>query len=198
MYKLQILFRCYTSIVLAQVGLGSPHLLFDSIPPHLLHRILNLMSDVLEAASPAEIRQYDEKVGMVWCTFLPYLRCLYKPSAIEEAKTVGDIRSSLHISWCNTLLHFLENALGRELHLEVILKEGLLDYTLCLPGVLPGECQPRARSLVNELGKHRQLQPPSLCTLAKAHIAKTFCGLQPVMEMNSIGEFLHYYFNKIL
>ena len=189
-----ILLRCYTSIALAQVGLGSPHLMFDSIPPHLLHQILYLMSDMLEATSPAEIRQYEEKVEIVWCTFLPYLRCLYKPSAVEEAKTtnsVGDIRSNLHISWCNALLHFLENALGRELHLEFLFKEGLLDYTMCLPAVLPGECQPRARSLVNELGKHRQLQPPSLCTLAKAHIAKTFCGLQPVMEMNSIGEFLH-------
>ena len=80
-------------------------------------------------------------------------------------------------------------------HLEVLLKEGLLGYTMCLPAVLPVECQPRARSLVNELGKHRQLQPPSLCTLAKAHIAKTFCGLQPVMEMKSIGEFLHKYFS---
>ena len=35
--------RCYTSIVLAQIGLGSPHLLFDSIPPHLLQQIFNPM-----------------------------------------------------------------------------------------------------------------------------------------------------------
>ena len=178
--------------MLAHVGLGSPHLLFDSIPPHLLHQILNLMSDMLEATSPAEIRQYEEKLGVVWCTFLPHLRYLYKPSAIvKEANSVGDIRSTLCISWCNVLLHFLENAFGRKHHFEILVKEGLLDYTMCLPAVLPGECQPRARSLVNELGKHRQLQPPSLCTLAKAHIAKTFCGLQPVMEMNSVREFLY-------
>ena len=151
------------------------------------------MSDVLEAASPAEIRQYD---SAVWGTFLPYLRYLYKPSlrsAVAEysESDEGDIRTKLHVSCCNVLLHGLESTLGKDIHLEVLLNEGLLDYTMCLLAVLPGECQPRARSLVNELGKHRQLQPPSLCTLAKAHIAKTFCGLQPVMEMNSIGEFLH-------
>ena len=151
------------------------------------------MSDVLEAATPAEIRLYEEKAELVWGTFLPYLRYLYKPSTTKIS--AGDIRTNLHISWCNILLHFLENALGRDVHQEVLVKEGLLDYTMCLPAVLPGECQPRARSLVNELGKHRQLQPPSLCTLAKAHIAKTFCGLQPVMEMNSIGEFVHGWFN---
>ena len=147
------------------------------------------MSDMLELASPAELRQYEEKTGITWSTFLPYLRYLYKPSKLENSDQ--DVRHSLYISSCNVLLHGLENALGRELHVEVLLKEGLLDYTMCLPAVLPGECQPRARSLVNEVGKHRQLQTPSLCTLAKAHIAKTFCGLQPVMEMNSIGEFLH-------
>ena len=109
---------------------------------------------------------------------------------------IQDIRAKLHISFCNVILCALEDVLGRDvdIHLETLVKEGLLDYTMCLPAVLPGECQPRARSLVNELGKHRQLQPPSLCTLAKAHIAKTFCGLQPVMEMNSIGEFLNKYF----
>ena len=152
------------------------------------------MSDVLEAVSPAEIRQYDDSV---WSTFLPHLRYLYKPSTIENATIENsereDIRTNLYISCCNVLLHGLENTLGRDvdLHMEVLIREGLLDYTMCLPAVLPGECQPRTRSLVNELGKHRQLQPPSLCTLAKAHIAKIFCGLQPVMEMKSIGEFLH-------
>ena len=193
--------RGYTSIVLAQVGLGSPHLLFDhdSIPPHILHQILNLMSDTLEAASPAEIRRYEEKEKFEWGTFLPYLQYLYKPSRVEtvlvENSDEGvDIRAKLYISCCNVLLNGLENALGRALHLEVLLREGLLDYTMCLPVVLPGECQPRARSLVYELGKHRKLQPPRLCTLAKAHIAKMFCGLQPIMGMNSIGEFVQKYF----
>ena len=182
--------------MLAQVGLGSPQLLFDSIPPHLLQQILNLMSDVLEAVSPAEICQCDRSW---WETFLPCLQYLYKPPTIESvpAETSdGGVKTKLHVSCCNVLLYALEAVFGRfaDQHLEVLIKERLLDYTVCLPAVLPEECQPRARSLVNELGKHRQLQPPSLCTLAKAHIAKTFCGLQPVMEMNSIGEFLRKYF----
>jgi hypothetical protein len=158
------------------------------------------MSELLETVPPAEIRRYEEKVTMAWGTFLPFLQFLYKPSTYidhdtkSEFSSADSLRYKLYINCCNILLHGLENALGREFHLEILIKEGLLDYTMCLPAVLPGECQPRARSLVNELGKHRQLQPPSLCTLAKAHIAKIFCGLQPVMEMNSIGEFFHNYF----
>ena len=180
--------RCYTSIALAQIGLGSLHLLVE----HLQHRILNLMSDMLEAASPADMCLYETKIGIIWDTFLPYLQYLYKPSNVID--DTGGIKTNLHVTCCNVLLHGLETALGSDRNLKFMLKEGLLDYTMCLPAVLRGECQPRARSLVNELGKHRQLQPPSLCTLAKAHVAKTFCGLQPVMEMNSIGEFLNKYF----
>ena len=196
-FHILLLLRCYTSIGLAQVGLGSPELLIDSIPPHLLYQILKLTSDMPEASSPAEIRLYEEKEELVWGTFLPYLQYLYKPFPINDSKIEDDsevhhhiIRAKLYATCNNVLLHFLESTLGNELHLDILVKERLLDYTMCLPAVLPGECQPRARSLVNELGKHRQLQPPSLCTLAKAHIAKTFCGLQPVMEMNSIGKFL--------
>ena len=163
------------------------------------------MSNLLETVPPADLRRYEEKVRVVWGTFLPFMQFLYKPvisidrdtKERSEINNAGDLRHNLHIHCCNVLLHGLENTLGRQLHLEVLLKERLLDYTMCLPAVLPGECQPRARSLVNELGKHRQLQPPSLCTLAKAHIAKTFCGLQPVMEMNSIREFLHRFHESL-
>ena len=153
------------------------------------------MSDFLETGIPAEIRHYEEQeMESAWDTFLPYIRFLYTPSA---SKMLSAAETNLHFHCCiNVLLHGLENALGRDLHLEILIKEGLLDYTMCLPAVLPGECQPRARSLVNELGRHRQLQPPSLCTLAKAHIAKTFCGLQAVMEMSSIGEFVHEFYKS--
>ena len=165
------------------------------------------MSTMLEATSPAEISQYEEKEGLVWGTFLPYLRFLYNPTTvIDRGRSVENsednimktrslisqrILADLHILCCKVLLHGLENALGREIHFQILVKEGLLDYSTCLPAVLPQECKPRARSFVKELGKHRQLQPASLCTLAKAHLAKSFCGLKAVMDMHSIGEFVH-------
>ena len=156
-------YRCYACSALAQIELGSPDL-YGSIPLHLQQQILGIMSELIETVPPAEIRQYEEKVTMVWGTFLPYMQFLYKPSKYvgndtkktSEFSNADNLRSKLHIICCNVLLHGLENALGRKVHLEILVKEGLLDYTMCLPAVLPGECQPRARSLVNELGKHRE------------------------------------------
>ena len=148
------------------------------------------MSAMLET-SPTEISQFEEKDGTVWPTVLPYMRFVYTPlktNTLTEKAHTGNL-DHLHVQCCNVLLHGLETVLCREVHLEVLIDEGLLDYCMCLPAVLPKECMPGAKSLVNELRKHRQLQPVSLCTLAKAHLAKSFCGLDAVMEMHSIGEF---------
>ena len=177
--------------MLAQIELGSPDLLYNSL--HLQQQVLFLMSAMLKTTSPAEICQYEKKDGICWISVLPYMQFLYKPpnKARSEAGDEEDVRTELHIHCCNVLLHGLESTLFRDFHSQILIKEGLLDYFMCLPAILPQECQPRARSLVNELGKHRQLQPPNLCTLAKAHIAKAFCGLQAVMEIHSIGEFVH-------
>ena len=52
--------------------------------------------------------------------------------------------------------------------MEILLKEGLHHvFISTLASRVPDK-----GCLVNELCKHRQLQPPSLCTLAKAHLAK--------------------------
>ena len=98
------------------------------------------MSDILEDASPTEVCKYDNSW---WDTFLPYLRYLYEPSTInsdtaENSVSDGpgeDVRTALHISCCSVLLYGLETVFGRYVdhHMEVLLKEGLLDYTLCLP-----------------------------------------------------------------
>lgn len=160
---------------------------------------------MLETASPAEISRYEEKEGLVWGTFLPYLRFLYNSStmvdkSIDEKRSDSaavddnkekDLRGDLYVHCCNVLLHGLENALSRDIHFQILLKEGLLDYSMCLSAVLPQACRFRARALVSELAKHRQLEPPSLSTIARAHIAKKFCGLQAVMEMHSIREFVY-------
>ena len=114
------------------------------------------MSELLETVPPVEVRHYEEKVTMAWGTFLPFMQFLYKPLTKEEnvdhdpkknlefsKAESDDLRYKLYINCCNILLHGLENALGRQIHLEVLMKERLVDYTMCLPAVLPGECQPK-------------------------------------------------------
>ena len=150
-----------------------------------------MMQYVLTFSTPQEICHYEEDEGLVWGTFLPYFRCLYAP--IEQLsndidhvhrKTIKD----LNVCSCKILLHALENALGRELHRTILHEENLLGYLGCLPNIVDTESKSKAESLVSEMSKYTQLQPPSLCTLVKAKLAKSDYGLQAVMDMTSIAE----------
>eukprot|EP00731_Ephydatia_muelleri_P001982 Em0001g1982a len=62
--------------------------------------------------------------------------------------------------------------------------QGLMDYVICLPSVLPvgSRAQQRAKDLVTMLGKEMHLQPPSLNTMARARLAATHFGLDRVLK----------------
>jgi len=142
-----------------------------------------LMIFVIDSVDPVKLRQYEEKEGLIWGTFIPYLNHLYNPPPSS-----GTELWNLSI---NILLHILINTLGRKLHVEYLCKEGLLDYTVNLPSVVPVECQALAREVVCELGRHVALQPPSLSTLARAKLAKLCFGLETMRAVSSVTQFVY-------
>ena len=142
-----------------------------------------LMTYVLESVDPIELRGYEDKEGLVWSTFIPYLNLLYSPSSTYQTE--------LDILSINILLHTLVNTLGRKLHAEYLCKEHLVGYTVNLPSVLPAECKGLARSAVMELGKQVSLHPPSLSTLARGRLAKLKFGLETMRNVSSVAQFVY-------
>ena len=159
--------------------LGTPGCISAEFAP----AIKTLMTFVIDSVDPVKLRQYEEKEGLIWGTFIPYLNHLYSPPPSS-----GTQLWSLSI---NILLHILINTLGRKLHVEYLCKEGLLDYTVNLPSVVPVECQALAREVVCELGRHVALQPPSLSTLARAKLAKLCFGLETMRAVSSVTQFVY-------
>ena len=72
------------------------------------------------------------------------------------------------------------------------MEEGLLDYTLSLPWMLPHDWEERtsALRLVSFLGQNMQLQPPTLINLTKAKLASMHFGLERVLNTDSIHQLL--------
>lgn len=172
-------FSCYTSVIFAQLSLGSP----GCIDEEFLPKITCLMSYAVEFTDPVLLREYEEKEGLIWGTFIPYLGYLYTPPS-------SSIPTELHIASTDVLLHTLINTLGRKLHFDLLCKENLLEYTSYLPSIVCRECQPLARRVVNELGKHTHLQPPSLSALARARLATLCFGLQEMVSLTSVSLFV--------
>jgi len=177
--------RCYTAVVIAQLICGSASLL-QTFPQESLEKILSLMNKVL-TYNPEIIREYEISQGLVWGTFLPYITFLYAPGPDQSTSGCSEI-SDLHRCACDVLVHCLENALGRESHVSTLIHEELLDYLVALTWIIPGE---RIRNVIREVAKFRQLQPPSLTSLAKAKLAKSQWGLKKLFEMQSMSHLLN-------
>lgn len=86
----------------------------------------------------------------------------------------------------------LHIALLGEVEKQVLTKEGLVDYIVCLPWCLPqgSRAQQRACDLISYLSHEMQLQPPSLLNLAKAKLASMHFGLKKMLNTFSMQDLL--------
>ena len=146
------------------------------------------MEKVLEHAKPLEVRAYEEQEGLVWGTFLPYFRLLYLPNS--PRKCSSSTAAKIQVSSVNLLLHILLNTLGRMVHIEMLVKEGLLPFMICLPSHVLPTCRETARLVVSEVSSHLQLQPPNLGMLARAKLAKMHFGLDKIISLTSAAELM--------
>ena len=146
------------------------------------------------------------KEQYIWETFIPYVRLFYQPPIPTPSNN-----SMLSTSDCDVLqrdcLHVnlmaLHNMLSRENHRAILKREGLLDYITCLPWHLSGDLVESGRELVKlfQFDSRINLQPPSLSNMAKAIVAKYYCGLErvlkePVIELYENIQNAHSQFNR--
>ena len=180
----------YTCVLIAIMVSRSTGYLQD-FPYPVLRRVVKLMESVCEW-NPADISAYEVKEGLVWATFLPYITFLYHPvvsplSIIEDTEGPELVKRLQRLS-TEILLRALQNAFVQELHVSILMKEAMLDYVTALPWHVPVTCQAHARAVLKEVSKFVQIRPPSLCSLAKAKLAKTTTGLKKVMDMKSVSD----------
>ena len=168
---------------LAQLVLSSP----QCIHLNFTLKIHSFMEEFLQTATYKTIMAGEVKHWYVWSTFLPYIRLLYLP---ENTLKSNNIYHKLHMLSLRTILLSLQNMLGRQNHLEVLVQEGLEDYVTCVPSYVPSSLEPQAKELVRIVGNGIQLQPPRLVNLVKAKLAKTHFGLERVVRM-SVGEIIN-------
>jgi len=175
---------------MAQLILASGPLL-AAFPIPLLKRMLTVLQHVVYNYS-VRVQEFEETQGCYWATFQSCLECLYEPLDLseqdkcEEGTPISLTRMSQKLS-VTILLQFLRNSFGRRIHVNIIVKESLLDYIIPLPWILPAQYGIRAKNVVQEVAKFTSIQPPTLVSLAKASIAINKCGLHKLNSMDSIS-----------
>lgn len=146
------------------------------------------MDSFLKNTNYKTIMKAEVKHWYVWSTFLPYVKLVYIP---ETPQT--EMMRKLQLLSLQTVLFGLQNMLGRQNHVEVLVREGLLDYVTCMPLYVPESLKPQAREVVRMLGSSGdvEMHPPKLVSLLKAQLAKTHTGLEkidptPICQRNSV------------
>ncbi len=170
--------RYVVQVFLAQIILVSPQL----IPKGLQQQIYNFMADFLQKATYQDIMEGEIKQHCIWTTLVPYVKLLYHPSSSS---------SGLDMLSLQTILLSLQNMLGRENHIKILLSEGLEDFITCSPSYVPESLKPQAKEMVQIVRSGMQLQPPKLVNLAKAKLAKMYFGLESVMLGTSLVQSSH-------
>ena len=176
--------RYYTFLFLIQVSLISPQYILSD---HYTS-ISGKMEAFLQTNNYEKIREVETSLESTCSTFIPYVKLAYIPNAPpEERSFVGKLQLvSLQLA-----IFALQNWLGREDHRQILLKEGLLDFVVCMPQYVPPSLRPQAEELVQMVVSSPDIPegPPKLLNLVKARLAKMHFGLDEILSL-SVGEIM--------
>ncbi len=188
-------FRCYAGVAIAQMILGSSHLL-SMLPISTLQSVKKLLRRVCEL-NPEDIRQYELKRKLYWETFVACVQYLYEPSIVipnidssDDSSDDATFFNELLQDSIEVLLIYLQSSLGRLIHVNIVNSEGLIDYVTALPWSIPKCFERKVYAVIREVAKEQVIQPPSLASIAKAKLAKNKFGLRKIMDVHSTSELL--------
>ena len=150
-------------------------------------QVTELLEKFLREADHNELRKYEGELGFVWNKYIPNFRVAYMPYDTKRSVLAcgSDPRyRKLQMMCIEINVLCFQVILNGARERNRMVEQGLMDYVICLPSVLPAKsrAQQRAKDLVAMLGKEMHLQPPSLNAMARARLAVTHFGLEKVLK----------------
>ena len=170
----------------------------ELIRPSLLPMLQDFIKLFFETADHQMIRQQEAKCGLVWPTIFPFVNLSYFPylnpkyipscSSSDEHQTIRQ----LQLLCIEAGVFSLQNMLSGNQVREILIKEELVDYVVCMPWYIPpgSRAQKRAHELVSCLRQTMQLQPPRLVNMARAKLAALHFGLEKLLRTTSVHALL--------
>ena len=127
----------------------------------------------IKTANHETLSQYECTETVQWDTILPYIKVLYQPV----------LGGNLHSTCEKIIMIALLTMLVTDNHRNVLMKEGLVDYIVCLPWYIEDDMAKKLVAVIRE-APDVPYQPPSLLNMAKGAVSKYYCGLDDVMRLS--------------
>ena len=145
--------------------------------------ITKRIESFLEANGYEKLRELETSLHYSCSVFIPYVKLAYIQNAPQAE---GTSTGKLQLVSLQFAIFTLQNWLGREDHRQILLKEGLLDFVICMPQYVPPSLRPQAEELVQMVVSSPDIPegPPKLLNLVKARLAKMHFGLEQVLSLS--------------
>ena len=161
------------------------------IPLQVKGKLYKFMENFLEHSKCVTVRKC--VVDFQTCTrktllspleiaYYPYLNPELSCSAPHYTERHNVLARQLELLCVEAGVFSLHLSLLGDKEKEILKKEGLIDFVLCLRWQLPrgSRALNRANELLSYLSGEVELHPPSLLNMAKAKLASTQCGLRKI------------------
>ena len=146
-------------------------------------KALDFLIDFLLSADSKQLCKWaSERYNCQWDDMLPYMKLLYTCSKWRSLS-----EDDISMRCLEVVVLSLQVFLEGEKERQVLVKQGLLEYLTSLPWHMPkgSMAHQRAKSLVDMVGSHIVLQPPSLNVIVKAKLAVSCLGLEKILKSDS-------------
>ena len=166
-----------------------------------LQRMDVFLTDFIRDVDPLVLAQEEQTSGNFWSVFEPFVTLLYVPTPLEGSREGGERELLLQkMRTCSVqsaliALHIiiLCSDDGHK-SLDIICRENLLPYIILAPVHVPVSLRSQASEVVRCLGRHVQIEPPTLADLAKASLAKYQFGLERLLHLRTPHELVQEYY----
>ena len=169
---------------------GSPTLLVE-VYANSLPELALFMKDFLDKTSCSEVHEAEIKTSYFWSTLKPIVKITYFHLDSHLANPVVDQYPDLRTLYITSMqagLFSLGNMCLKDNFQDILDKEGLTDFVVCLPWLCPVQLRPKVQDLLWKLQSTVASSAPKLGNLVKAKLAATILSLDTVLEV----DFVHH------
>ena len=211
--------RYFVLLALSTIILSNPY----SIPPSTIHRIYQHMCEFCHNAVDADLIALAEHKSKLyyWITFKPCVQLLYAPTTPSTAYDYSSKEVKKYFQFCpeNQSSENYANLLPELQHMAIrtvlcsllldlsdrssgcvimrnMMQDKLIPFIIILPFYVPRSLLREAQMVVQCLKNYVPIKPLSLVDLAKAALAKIYCGLYKVLRSEDYIYSLKCFYHK--
>ena len=188
------LFRYFTTLFFSIIATATTDCVTDEGFSYFLEEILSFMQRFLREYTYEEVREAEKMTGFFWTTYKPFVNLIYfnyeqhlDSDLVKEKPLVKDLYLT---SICAGIFSLKNMCLSDQMQ-DILEKEKLTDFLLCLPWYVPNDLKVDARMMVQLMSEKVKPNPPMLMNIVKARLATLYMPLDEVMSPSFTDKIHH-------